>query len=101
MQCHCDCPDWQWSGQNRAFFYAGATIIMAIRNGLQGAYSLMMAAFNKVVKVIYIIGIVYGAVGGLNTVWALAGFFMALLIIINLPIVIKLSGEVLKLTKEL
>jgi AGCS family alanine or glycine:cation symporter len=55
---------------------------------------------NKVVKAIYIIGIVYGAVGGLNTVWALADFFMALLIIINLPVVIRLSGEVLKLTKE-
>ena len=55
---------------------------------------------NQVVKIVYVIGIVYGAVGGLNTVWALADFFMALLIIINLPVVVGLSGEVVKLTKE-
>lgn len=55
---------------------------------------------NQAVKIIYIIGIIYGSVGGLNRVWALADFFMALLIIINLPVVVMLSSEVVKLTRE-
>lgn len=54
----------------------------------------------KWIKYLYIGGIVYGALGGLRTVWALADLFMALLIIINLPVVIYLSKDVRELTVQ-
>ncbi|HIY08447.1 MAG TPA: sodium:alanine symporter family protein [Firmicutes bacterium] len=56
--------------------------------------------FSNVIRVLCLIGIVWGAVGGLSTVWGLADLVMAILIIINLPVVLAQVKTVGRLTKE-
>lgn len=55
---------------------------------------------STVVRALYTAGIVFGAVGGLSAVWSLADLFMALLIIINLPVVLSKAKLVGELTRE-
>jgi len=45
-------------------------------------------------------GAVYGALGGLEDIWGMADLFLAIVIIINLPVVIALSGKVKELTRD-
>ena len=45
-------------------------------------------------------GAVYGALGGLEDIWGMADLFLAIVIIINLPVVIALSGKVKELTQD-
>lgn len=56
--------------------------------------------FSNVVRVLCLVGVVFGAVGGLSFIWGLADLFMALLIIINLPIVLVKAKEVGELTRD-
>jgi Na+/alanine symporter len=53
-----------------------------------------------VVRVLCLAGLVYGAVGGLNQIWGLADLFMALLIVINLPVVLSKAKFVGQKTRE-
>ncbi len=62
---------------------------------------------NKHTKIITIVcgtlslvGAIVGAVGGLEFIWGLSDFFLALIILINVPVVLVLSGQVRELTKE-
>lgn len=41
-----------------------------------------------------------GAMGGLEVIWSLSDLFLGIVILINLPVVLRLSGEVRKLTDE-
>lgn len=57
------------------------------------AYALgNKAAF--VVRYLYILGLIYGAVGGLQHIWGLADFFMAIVVIINLLVIFSLRQKV-------
>lgn len=47
-----------------------------------------------------LVGALVGALGGLEVIWGLSDFFLALVILINVPVVLALSGEVRALTKE-
>lgn len=47
-----------------------------------------------------LVGAVLGSIGGLNVIWGLSDFFLAIIILINVPVVIVLSGEVKTLTNE-
>ena len=57
-------------------------------------------AFSNVIRVLCLLGVIYGAVGGLSEIWGLADLVMALLIIINLPVVLVQAGKVGQLTRE-
>ncbi|QNM06001.1 alanine/glycine:cation symporter family protein [Qiania dongpingensis] len=45
-------------------------------------------------------GAIFGAMGGLEEIWGLSDLFLALVILINVPVVLALSKEVKELTKE-
>ncbi|NMA55303.1 MAG: sodium:alanine symporter family protein [Firmicutes bacterium] len=47
-----------------------------------------------IIRYLYILGLVYGAVGGLQHIWGLADFFMAIVVIINLLVVFALRKDV-------
>lgn len=55
---------------------------------------------SRVVQAACVLGVVFGAVGGLMAIWDLADLFMALLIVINLPVVLSKARLVGKLTYE-
>jgi AGCS family alanine or glycine:cation symporter len=55
---------------------------------------------NQPFRYIFIIGVVVGAVGGLQQVWGLFDLFMALTVAINAIIITYFIGDVKKLTKE-
>ncbi len=45
-------------------------------------------------------GAIYGALGGLEQIWGLADLFMAIVILINLPVVIYMAPQVGRLTRD-
>lgn len=47
-----------------------------------------------------LIGVMIGSLGGLEVIWSLSDLFLGIVILINLPVVLRLSGEVRKLTDE-
>jgi AGCS family alanine or glycine:cation symporter len=65
--------------------------------GVNYFFKKNVSKVNMTVKMLYLFGIIYGSIGGLRTVWALADFFMALLILINLPVVLYLSKEAVQI----
>lgn len=52
------------------------------------------------IRYLYILGLVYGAVGGLQHIWGLADFFMAIVVIINLLVVFALRDKVWEATHD-
>ena len=63
-------------------------------------HKLKGKTFSNIIRVLCLVGVVYGAVGGLSEIWGLADLFMALLIIINLPVVLVQAKKVGELTRE-
>ncbi|MDK2881966.1 MAG: alanine or glycine:cation symporter, family [Bacillota bacterium] len=53
-----------------------------------------------VVRYLYILGLIYGAVGGLQQIWGLADFFMAIVVIINLLVIFSLRQKVWEATYD-
>jgi AGCS family alanine or glycine:cation symporter len=58
---------------------------------------------NKIVmpyRVVFLVGLVVGAIGGLQVIWGLFDAFMAITVAINLVVVVSLRKEVMRLTAE-
>ncbi|MFO8065908.1 MAG: alanine:cation symporter family protein, partial [Spirochaetia bacterium] len=90
--------DWIVSISIAVFAYT--TILVA------GFYSETGGAYvfgNKIImpyRFVYLIGLVVGAVGGLQIIWGLFDSFMAVTVAINLVVVVALRKEVMRLTSE-
>lgn len=52
------------------------------------------------IRYLYIIGLVYGAIGGLEHIWGIADFFMAIVVIINLLVIFALRKQVWEATYD-
>ncbi|MDK2926933.1 MAG: alanine or glycine:cation symporter, family [Bacillota bacterium] len=75
----------------------------ALTNEFYCETGIAYALGNKaavVIRYLYIIGLVYGAVGGLQHIWGLADFFMAIVVIINLLVIFSLRRKVWEATYD-
>lgn len=69
--------------------------------GMRYAFSWVKEkTLSRVVQTACVLGIVFGAVGALSAIWDLADLFMALLIVINLPVVLSKAKLVGQMTGE-
>ncbi|MCC5912446.1 MAG: sodium:alanine symporter family protein [Clostridiaceae bacterium] len=77
-----------------------STIIVVTFYGEKQAEFLFGAGFGKVMKVVYIISIVIGAVGGATFLWQFLDILLALIIVPNMIAIILLNKDVVRLTEE-
>ena len=81
-------------------FFVLSTIIVIIFYGEKQAEFLFGLKFSKVMRYVYLVSIVVGAIGGARMLWQFLDLLLALIIIPNMYTIIRLSGEVVTLTKE-
>lgn len=82
------------------FMFVLSTIIVIVFYGEKQAEFLFGAKFASYWKYIYILAILGGVFGGLEFLYQLTDFFLAIIIIPNVITLILLAGNVKKLTKE-
>ncbi|WP_125154345.1 alanine/glycine:cation symporter family protein [Clostridium rectalis] len=63
-------------------------------------YSTKTTKFAKPFRILYCLGMILGAVGGLQAIWGLFDFFMAFEVIINLIVILKLRKDVVDETEK-
>ncbi|WP_315120688.1 sodium:alanine symporter family protein [uncultured Clostridium sp.] len=63
-------------------------------------YSIKTTKFLIPFRIFYCLGLIYGAVGGLEVIWGLFDFFMAFEVIINLIVLLKLRKDVVYETER-
>lgn len=70
----------------------------------RGMFYVFEKSNKKVITIVCgllsLAGAMIGAMGGLEFIWGLSDFFLALVILINVPVVLALSGQVRDLTRE-
>jgi AGCS family alanine or glycine:cation symporter len=81
-------------------FFAYTTILVAEFYTETGAQYVFGDKVVKPVRYIFVVGVVVGAVGGLQVVWGLFDLFMALTVAINAIMITYFLGDVKELTKE-
>lgn len=81
-------------------FFAYTTILVAEFYAETGAQYVFGSKIIKPFRYIFIVGIVIGAVGGLQEVWGLFDVFMALTVAINAVVITYLRKDVIRLTEE-
>ncbi|MDY0236719.1 MAG: sodium:alanine symporter family protein [Gudongella sp.] len=77
-----------------------STIIVVIFYGEKQAEFLFGLKFAMVMRYVYLVAIVVGAVGGAQTLWVFLDIMLAMIIFPNMFALFMLSGEVKDLTKE-
>lgn len=82
------------------FMFVLSTIIVVVFYGEKQAEFLFGVKFARVWKYVYILAILGGVFGGLEMLYPLTDFFLAMIIFPNMIAVLFLCGEVSDLTKE-
>ena len=82
------------------FMFVLSTIIVVVFYGEKQAEFLFGTKFAKYWKYIYIVAILGGVFGGLEFLYQLTDFFLAIIIIPNMLALILLAGEVKKMVDE-
>ena len=82
------------------FMFVLSTIIVVVFYGEKQAEFLFGTKFASYWKYVYILAILGGVFGGLEFLYQLTDFFLAIIIIPNVITLILLAGNVKKLTKE-
>jgi AGCS family alanine or glycine:cation symporter len=77
-----------------------STIIVVVFYGEKQAEYLFGTKFSKVMRAIYVIGIVVGSVGGLKALWQFLDIMLATIILPNMIGLILMSGQVRELKNE-
>lgn len=77
-----------------------STIIVIVYYGEKQAEYLFGTKFSKIMRIIYIASILFGAFGGLESIYQFMDFMLALVIIPNMLGLLLLSGEVKELKNE-
>lgn len=77
-----------------------STIIVVIFYGEKQAEFLFGLKFAMVMRYVYLVAIVVGAIGGAQTLWVFLDIMLAMIIFPNMFALFMLSGEVKDLTKE-
>ncbi|MCM3279643.1 sodium:alanine symporter family protein [Exiguobacterium sp. MER 193] len=81
-------------------FFVLSTIIVIIFYGSRQAEYLFGLTAGKIMKAVYIVSIVIGAIGGAQMIWNFLDLMLAMILIPNMIAVLLLSGEVKRLTTE-
>ena len=63
-------------------------------------YAIKTTKFSIPFRILYCLGMIVGAVGGLQAIWGLFDFFMAFEVIINLIVLLKLRKDVVEETEK-
>lgn len=82
------------------FFFVLSTIIVVVFYGQKQAEFLFGVKFANIWKYVYVLAILGGVFGGLEMLYPLTDFFLAMIIFPNMIAVILLAGEVSTLSKE-
>lgn len=82
------------------FLFVITTITVIVYYGEKQAEYLFGTKFSKVMRVVYIVAIMVGAIGGLRFVWQFLDLLLVLVIVPNMIAVLFLSGEVREITKD-
>lgn len=80
--------------------FAFTTILMAEYYAETGGVYCFGNKITKPFQYVYVIVLVMGAIGGLETIWGLLDTFMGITVAINLIVITILSKEVVILTKD-
>lgn len=81
-------------------FFAYTTILVAEFYSETGAVYCFGNKVIMPVRIIFLVAIVIGAVGGLRIVWSLLDLFMGVTVAINLILIIAMRKKVVELTKD-
>lgn len=81
-------------------FFAYTTILLAGYYAEAGGQYCFGNKITMPFRFVYVLMLVVGAVGGLQVIWGLFDFFMALTVAINLIVILFMVKEVRELTKE-
>lgn len=82
------------------FLFVITTIVVIIFYGEKQAEFLFGTGFSKVMRFVYIIAIVVGALGGLRFIWQFLDLLLAAIVIPNVIAVLFLSGKVKDITND-
>lgn len=82
------------------FLFVITTVVVIIFYGEKQAEYLFGTTFSKIMRFVYIIAILVGAVGGLKFIWQFLDLLLALVIVPNLLAVIFLSKKVRSITDD-
>lgn len=77
-----------------------STVIVLIYYGEKQAEFLFGLKFSKIVKVIYVLSIPFGALGGAKFLWQFLDISLAIILIPNMITLLFLNKEIVNLTKE-
>ncbi len=81
-------------------FFAYTTILVAEYYSETGAVYCFGNKAIMPVRIVFLIAVVIGAVGGLRIIWGLLDLFMGITVAINLILLIGMRKKVVELTKE-
>ncbi|WZL72473.1 sodium:alanine symporter family protein [Clostridiaceae bacterium 35-E11] len=81
-------------------FFVLSTVIVIIFYGEKQAEFLFGLKFSKIMRSIYLVSILVGALGGAKELWQFLDLLMAMIIIPNVFAIIALSKEVVQLKNE-
>lgn len=82
------------------FLFVITTIVVIIYYGEKQAEFIFGAGFSKVIRTVYIVAIIIGALGGLQFVWQFLDLLLAIVVIPNVIAVLFLSGKVREITVD-
>lgn len=82
------------------FLFVITTVVVIIYYGEKQAEFLFGSSASKVMRMVYLLAIVVGAVGGLKFVWQFLDLLLAIVVIPNVIAVLFLSGKVREVTKD-
>ncbi|PIC64123.1 sodium:alanine symporter family protein [Sporosarcina sp. P13] len=82
------------------FLFVITTIVVIVYYGEKQAEFLFGLGFSKVMRAVYIVAIVIGALGGLQFVWQFLDLLLAIVVIPNIIAVLFLSGKVREITDD-
>ncbi|OZI11446.1 sodium:alanine symporter family protein [Bacillaceae bacterium SAS-127] len=82
------------------FFFVLSTVVVIVFYGEKQAEYLFGLRFAKVMRFVYLVAIIVGAVGGLQFIWQFLDLMLAMIILPNVIALLFLSGEVKELTQD-
>lgn len=82
------------------FLFVITTVVVIIYYGEKQAEFLFGTGFSKVMRLVYIVAIVIGALGGLQFVWKFLDLLLAIVVVPNVIAVLFLSGKVREVTND-
>jgi alanine or glycine:cation symporter, AGCS family len=81
-------------------FFAYTTILLAEFYSETGGIYCFGSRIAIPFRIVFLIGLVVGAIGGLQVVWGLFDAFMAATVAINLVVIVILRKHVVRLTQD-